>query len=90
MDSKGRFYYIGIAIVAATTFFFVMYVLPYLPPIVGIFIIIVMLGLISLAYGLRFWRWKTAPKESQVHEQNQVNMITQDYIEQAERLMGKK
>ena len=94
MDSKSVVYYIGIIFVAVTTFFFVLYILPSLDPLVGIIILTGMLGLISIGYALQIQRMRMVSKESrtqeQEQEQNQTDMTTEDYIQQIERLMGKK
>lgn len=94
MDSKSVVYYIGFIFVSAATFFFVVYILPSLDPLVGIIILTGMLGLISIGYALQIYRMRMVSKESrtqeQEQEQNQTDMTTEDYIQQIERLMGKK
>lgn len=96
MDSKSVVYYIGIIFVAAATFFFVVNILPSLDPSVGLIILTGMLGLISIVYALKIQRMRMVSKESRTQEQNQTDMTdmtdmtTEDYIQQIERLMGKK
>lgn len=90
MDSKSVVYYIGVIVVAAATFFVVMDIIPSLHPLVGLIILSGMLGLMSIGYALRIRRMRMVSKESPTQEQNQTDMNTEDYIQQIERLMGKK
>ena len=90
MVSRSFIYYIGITLVAAVTFFFIVYILPSLHPLVGIIILSGMLILMSFGYTLRIRRLRMVSKESLVNNQNQTDMTTQEYIQQVERLMGKK
>lgn len=90
MVSRNFIYYIGITLVAATTFFFVVFVLPSLHPLVGVIILSVMLILMSFGYILRFRRLRMVSQENLNNNQNHNDMTTQDYIQQAEEIMGKK
>lgn len=90
MDSKSIIYFIGYVFVGSSTFFFVMYVLPLLPPLVGLFVLTVMLVVMSFGYGVRIRRLRMASREKQSQAQNETSMATQEYIEQAKKLMGKK
>ena len=77
-------------IVASGTFFVVVFVLPLLPPLVGLFVLIVMLVVMSFGYGIRLRRYRITSRVKQSQAQNESNMATQEYIEQVEKLMGKK
>ncbi|MHA2245757.1 MAG: hypothetical protein ACXADY_12400 [Candidatus Hodarchaeales archaeon] len=90
MDSKSVVYYIGVVFVAAATFFFIIYILPSLDPLVGVIILTGMLSLMSVGYALRIQRMRMVSKESRTQEQDQTDMTTEDYIQQIEEIMGKK
>ncbi len=90
MVSRSFIYYIGITLVAVTTFFFVMYILPSLHPLIGVIVLSGMLILMGLGYTLRIRRTRLVSKESLIPDQNHTEMTTQEYIQQVEKLMGKK
>ncbi|MFX1285571.1 MAG: hypothetical protein ACFFB5_18170 [Promethearchaeota archaeon] len=90
MVSRINIYYIGVTVVAISTFFFVMYILPFLHPLIGVIILSGMLILMSIGYTLRIRRMRMVSKEALTHDQNRTDMTTQEYIQQVERLMGKK
>lgn len=87
---RSLIYYIGIFIVAFTTFFFVGYILPSLPPLIGMLFFSGMLTLIVVGWSLRIRRLRKVSKEIQPHNQPQTELTTQDYIQEVERLMGRK
>jgi amino acid transporter len=87
MDRSSPYYGIGIIIVSTITFLFLFFVLPYLDPLIGIFIFTGMLLLMVISFFIRTRRMRTMAQKPEIQEQV---TNTEQYIKQIDEMMRKQ